>query len=102
MALLCSDPAAFRKSRIRQELRMLKTEMSFVREDITALFNQADLLNLSAIETCGRSMSAYKTSCPTVTNDDGVNDMVMVNSSNAMMKYHSLIKAFVAERQINR
>ena len=92
LSLLCSDTTAYKPNRIRQELRLL-------REDISDLFDMTDQLNISANKACDRCMSDNKTSCPPV---DGGKDIVMVNSTNVMVKYHSLIKAFVAEKKINR
>ena len=92
LSLLCSDTTAYKPNRIRQEIRLL-------REDISDLFDKTDQLNISANKACDRCMSDNKTSCPPV---DGGKDIVMVNSTNVMVKYHSLIKAFVAEKKINR
>ena len=57
---------------------------------------------MSAVEACDRCTSSNKTSSQPVMNNSERQVMVNEINNNMMVKYHSLVKAFVSEKKINR
>ena len=89
--------------RIWKQVQNLEEDVYFVRKDIKTLFDKTDQLNMSAVEDCGRCIfDGNKTSCPPVINHGGRQRMTKVNSDTVLVKYRSLINAFVSEKKITR
>ena len=102
LSFMCSVTAAYERNKKRDRLKALEDGIYFIRQDIGILFDKTDKLNMSVFEACGQCVSSNETSCSPVMNHDGIQDMVKVNSSNMLVKYHSLINAFVSEKKISR
>ena len=101
---LCSEIASNEIDRIWKQVQDLENDMYFVKKNIRNLLNQTSHLNMSVVEACGRCVSGNTgtTSYPPVINEDERQYMIKVNNDNVLIKYQSLIKAFITEKRKNR